>query len=204
MVSHPKKSKRRSFMRILLLFVVLGILIFGLALGTLCFAEAHPPQPRTDSQVLIVLGCQVHANGSPSVQLELRLTAALESWQSNPRLIIVCGAQGADEPAPEGDIMRQWLLAQGVPEDQILSETASTNTRQNLKNAQALLPEGVTRVTVVTSDYHLPRALAIARSLGLDADGIGSPCKPEYWVKNHAREVLAWGKYLLQQVTGGD
>ena len=55
---------------------------------------------------------------------------------------------------------------------------------------------------MITSDYHLPRALAIAGSLGLDADGIGSPCKPEWWVKNHAREVLAWGKYLLDEITG--
>ena len=41
------------------------------------------------------------------------------------------------------------------------------------------------------------RAMALARDLGLEADGIGSPCKPEYWVKNHAREALAWVKYWL-------
>ena len=30
---------------------------------------------------------------------------------------------------------------------------------------------------------------------GYDACGMGSPCKPEYWIKNHAREALAWCKY---------
>ena len=204
MASHPKKSVWRTVMRMIILFALLGILFFGLALGTLCYAEAHPPQLRADSQAIIVLGCQVYPDGAPSPQLELRLTAALDAWRNDPRLIIVCGAQGANEPAPEGDIMRAWLIAQGVPESQVVAETVSTNTLQNLKNAQALLPEGTARVTIVTSDYHLPRALSIAGTLGLDADGIGSPCKPEFWVKNHTREVLAWGKYLLTQVTGGD
>ena len=59
-----------------------------------------------------------------------------------------------------------------------------------------LLPPGAQSITIVTSDYHLPRAMQLARDLGLSADGIGSPCKPEYWVKNHFREVLAWGKYF--------
>ena len=48
---------------------------------------------------------------------------------------------------------------------------------------------------VVTSDYHVPRSLALARDQGFEAVGLGSPCKPEYWLKNHARETLAWIKY---------
>ena len=51
------------------------------------------------------------------------------------------------------------------------------------------------KVLVVTSDYHVPRSLALAKDLGYDACGMGSPCKPEYWIKNHAREALAWVKY---------
>lgn len=98
--------------------------------------------------------------------------------------------------------MRAWLLERGVPEETVIAETASLNTQQNLQNAMALLPENARRVTIVTSDYHLPRALQLARDLGLDADGIGSPCKPEYWMKNHSREVLAWGKYFLNKITG--
>ena len=97
--------------------------------------------------------------------------------------------------------MRDWLLERGVPADDVLAEMDSRNTRQNLENAAALLaPE--TSVTVVTSDYHLPRALAMARDTGLDADGVGSPCRPEYWMKNHCRELLSWGKYLLEKAMG--
>ena len=45
----------------------------------------------------------------------------------------------------------------------------------------------------------MPRAMQIALDLGLNPYGVGSPIKAEYWIKNHARETLAWGKYLVQR-----
>ena len=81
----------------------------------------------------------------------------------------------------------------------ILEDPDSRNTQENLRNAKTLLAmyPDVKRVLIVTSDYHVPRAMAIARDLGFEAEGLGSPCLPEYWVKNHAREALAWCKYWL-------
>ena len=178
-----------------------GALCFAAALGALYWAVTHVPATDGTSRAIIVLGAQVKADGEPSVQLSLRLEAALAEYEKHPRTIVVCGAQGSDEPRPEGDVMRDWLLERGVPADDVLAEMDSRNTRQNLDNAAALLaPE--TSVTVVTSDYHLPRALAMARDTGLDADGVGSPCRPEYWMKNHCRELLSWGKYLLEKAMG--
>ena len=193
-------------MHLIMILVLAGILLFGAALGALCLAEANPPPVSADSEAVIVLGCQVYANGNLSLQLELRLQAALETYQSQPRLIITCGAQGPDEPGPEGKIMRDWLVARGVPEGDVIAECESRSTRQNLQFAKALLPDTVSHVTVITSDYHLPRAMALARDLHLNADGIGSPCRPEvnFWVKNHVREVLAWGKYLMEKMLPGD
>ena len=189
-------------MRLALLLVLAGVLLFGLALGALCIAEVNPPAVSENSGAVIVLGCQVYADGTLSPQLELRLQAALDTYRNHPRLIVVTGGQGEGEPGPEGRIMREWLIGQGVPDTDVIAECESANTRQNLLNAKALLPEGIKRVTVITSDYHLPRALALAHDLGLEADGIGSPCRPEiqFWMKNHTREVLAWGKYLAEKV----
>ena len=185
-----------------LLLILAGALLSGLALGALCLAEVNPPKVRQDSDAVIVLGCQVYSDGQLSPQLKLRLQAALDTYRDDPRLIVTTGGQGEGEPAPEGQVMRDWLISQGVPEEDVIAECESVNTRQNLLYAKALLPEGITRVTVVTSDFHLPRALALAHDLGLDADGIGSPCRPEigFWVKNHGREVLAWGKYLVEKM----
>ena len=69
-----------------------------------------------------------------------------------------------------------------------------------IENAAALLRDyPVQRVLIVTSDYHLPRALALARDQGLEASGIGSTTLPEYWIKNHFREALSWIKYWGQK-----
>ena len=189
-------------MHLILILALLGVLLFGAALGALSWAEVNPPPVRADSGAVIVLGCQVYSSGNLSPQLELRLRAALDTYRAHPRLMVVCGGQGEGEPAPEGRVMREWLISQGVPEADVTAECESMNTRQNLEYAKRLLPEDVRRVTVITSDYHLPRALALARDTGLDADGIGSPCRPEigFWIKNHTREVLAWGKYLALKI----
>lgn len=192
-----KRSRRGPIgwlMRLIFKLLVLGAAVFLIGLGALCLAERFPPKQSGSSQAIIVLGAQVYADGNPSPQLEMRLDAALQAYQAQPRPVITCGAQGSNEPAAEGEVMRDWLIARGVPADQVIAETASRNTQENLINAIPHLPGAA--VTVITSDYHLPRALAIARDLGLTADGIGSPCKPEYWAKNHFREVLAWGKYF--------
>ena len=86
-----------------------------------------------------MLGAQVKEDGTPSVALERRLTAALESYREKRQILIVCGAQGGDEPRAEGDVMRDWLLAQGVPETDVIAETSSFNTRENLRYARAIM-----------------------------------------------------------------
>ena len=156
----------------------------------------EPPAPET-YDAIIILGAQVKADGVPSVQLEWRLEAALKAWQNHPVPIVVCGAKGGDEPRPEAEVMADWLAERGVPRESILEDATSFNTNQNLANAGKLLSAlpSVQKVLVVTSDYHAPRALALAEDQGYQATGLGSPCKQEYWIKNHAREALAWLKY---------
>lgn len=181
--------------RMLFRLILLCAALFAVALGILVLAEKNPPARMEDSDAIIVLGAQVKENGELSVQLTLRLEAALAEFDRSPRPMVVCGARGKNEPVTEGAAMKKWLVEQGVPENMVIAEETSTDTRGNLMNALALLPPGEKRITVVTSDYHLPRALQLARDMGLQCDGVGSPIKPEYWVKNHFREVLAWGKY---------
>lgn len=183
----------------------LGLLGAGLAawIGLVIFVCVKeytvPAADPAQSDAIIVLGAQVRADGTLSLQLQWRMEKALEMYQAHPQLVVVCGAQGVDEPVPEARAMRDFLLAHGVPEGDVLMEDASFNTRQNLSHAQALLPEGARRVLIVTSSYHLPRALALARDLGFEAGGVGSPIKLIYWPKNHFREALAWVKYALQK-----
>ncbi|MEI3406597.1 MAG: YdcF family protein [Christensenellales bacterium] len=194
----------RAFLRRLLM-VILALLVAGTVaaaglIGFVYYKETHLP-PIGDFDTIIVLGAQVKADGTPSVALERRLTAALEEYRKKPSMMIVCGAQGSDEPRAEGDVMRDWLVERGVNEKEVIAETGSFNTRQNLGYAQSFMDDqGLTQALVVTSDYHVARALALCKEVGITATGKGSPSKPKYFIKNHLREGLSWVKFMWESV----
>lgn len=201
-----KKWKKHSALRIFLLISAGCVLFLGLLIGMLCIREGMVSRTMDNIQetydAVIVLGAQVKPDGSPSVQLTWRLDSAVQAWQKKNVPIVVCGAQGKDEPEPEAETMKKYLVSKGIPEESILKDPDSYNTEQNLKHAKTLLdeyPDQITKVLIVTSDYHVPRSLALAHDMGFDAEGLGSPCMPEYWLKNHGREALAWCKYWLKK-----
>ena len=149
--------------RLLLVLGCAGLLGACALMGFVYYMETHLPEMK-ESDVIIVLGAQVKEDGTPSVALERRLTAALESYEQNRQTIIVCGARGTNEPRAEGDVMREWLLARGVQESDVVAETGSFNTRENLRNAKAIMDErGLSQALVVTSDYHVARTLMLCR-----------------------------------------
>ena len=190
---------RRLLMAVLALALIAALFCAGL-IGFVYYRETHLPE-RQESDVIIVLGAQVKEDGTPSEALRRRMTAALEVYQEKRQTIIVCGAQGSNEPRAEGDVMRDWLIAQGVREEDVVAETASFNTRQNLEYAKAIMEHrGLSRALIVTSDYHVARALRLCAQTGIEATGKGSPSKPEYFIKNHLREGLSWIKFWLESM----
>ena len=185
---------------ILLCLALLGAACLAALIGFVYFQETHLP-PEKPSDAIIVLGAQVKADGTPSVALERRLAAALEAYREHEQVIIVCGAQGANEPVAEGDLMRVWLVERGADPALVIAETSSYNTRENLQNARALMQaRGLSQALVVTSEYHVARALALCQQVGVSATGRGSPSKPEYFLKNHIQEGLSWIKFALESL----
>ena len=154
---------------------------------------------KKEFDAIVVLGAQVKPDGSPSLQLTWRLDKAADAYAQKNVPVVVCGAKGTNEPCHESVVMKKYLTDHGVPPSMILEDPESYNTRENLENAQKLLPD-IRRILIVTSDYHVSRSLAIARDLGFDASGHGSPCRKKYWLKNHIRESLAWCKYWLKKI----
>lgn len=155
----------------------------------------HSPQPH---DVMIVLGAQVRAEGVPSEALRRRLSLAYERYLERPVPIICCGAKGCNEPCAEGAFMCDWLAEKGIPREDLFAEVRSYDTMENIWYAKVIMQrEGLTRALVVTSDYHVRRALAICWRYKVPASGAGSPSLRAYWIKNHARELLAWGKFFL-------
>ena len=118
---------------------------------------------------IIVLGGGLDRNtGEPLSTLAYRLDRAVGLFDEGyAPAIIVSGGQGADEIISEAESMRNYLLRHGVPESAIIMEAQSTTTRENMAFSKAIMDEnGYEGALIVTSDYHLWRAMQCGRSRG--------------------------------------
>lgn len=138
---------------------------------------------------IIVLGAQVRESG-PSVVLQYRLDAAIEYLNENPDTIcIVSGGQGANEPFSEAEGMAKYLLENGIDVNRILLEDESRNTVQNIQNSKALMGESYNGAGIITNNFHVFRALQIAKTQGLKSvSGIAADSNALYLPNNILRE----------------
>ena len=156
----------------------------------------------SDLDYLIVLGAQVRENG-PSVALKMRLDKAVEYLNENPDTIcIVSGGQGPNEPWPEAEGMTKYLLDAGIMEDRILLESQSMNTAENIKFSKALLGSDYQSVGIVTNNFHVFRAVQIAKKQGLkEIHGIAADSNILYLPNNVLRECCGILKdWLFQNI----
>lgn len=192
--------------RVLAMLLILGALCYG-GLVTAVFVCENIDRGTERADAIIVLGARVMPDGELSTTLLHRVESALSAYQQGrAEAIIVCGAQGADEPETEAAAMARWLNGQGVPQQAIFEEDQSTDTLQNLRNAHAIMREnGWDTALVATSDYHLTRALWLCRDEGIRAAGLAAP-GPDLWynrAKARGREALSWAHYALRRVMNG-
>lgn len=103
---------------------------------------------------------------------QARLDRAATLWQQRAPVSVVLLGGGADGEPSEAELARRGLIERGLSADAPLRlEAQSRDTLQNLRNARALLGEGMrSRVTLLSSRYHLARCALFARQLGFDAE----------------------------------
>lgn len=146
----------------------------------------------------VVLGAQIHAD-QPSRTLRERLDMGLRFLEENEdAALIVSGGQGNDEIMTEGSVMYAYLERKGADMSRVYCEEQAHNTRENLQYS-AEIAEGLGidpgNPVIITSEFHLCRAKYIAKTLGMEASGIGSRTTPGILMLNYTlREVFAFVK----------
>lgn len=174
------------------LFEVGWVMLNTVARGIRLRGRSFQPHP---SDTAVVLGAYTHGF-EPSTTLKLRLQAALRLYrQGYVRYIIVSGGQGKDESVAESRSMKRFLVINGVAEEDIVEERLSTDTWENLRNSlQVMERYDFKDAVIVTSDYHLPRAMAVARQFNMNISGYAAwSAKEEFPYAR--REVFAWISY---------
>ena len=122
----------------------------------------------------LVLGVELDADDAPTEELARRVMAAARAyWGGACARLVLCGGRLPGHRRSEAEVMARMLAALGVPKRVLIWEDQSRDTMENCRNAAALLG-GTGRVLVVTSDYHLRRAVMTARRAGLRADGLAA------------------------------
>lgn len=173
----------------------IGFLLFVIVEGCV-ISQMHAPG-KEGLDYILVLGAQVRKDG-PSVVLKYRLDAAVQYLRDNPDTIcIVSGGQGSNEPYPEAQGMALYLKEKGIDASRLLLEEESKTTEQNITNSKKLIPKGAT-VGIVTNNFHVFRAMQIARRCGLsESYGIAAGSSFRYLPNNMLREFFAEIKFLL-------
>lgn len=191
---------KRIVLGLFLLAGMLGVLALGLSAyvvsstrARVLEAEAPPPE---DLDCILVLGCGVRPDGSPSHMLEDRMKRAIQLYQAGWSDVLLLSGDNRKEDYNEVGVMKAYAMARGVPEEAIVLDHAGLCTYDSLYRARAIF--GAERVVVITQAFHISRALYIGRSLGVEAWGVTADLRPyQHELFNRCREILARDKDAL-------
>ena len=141
-----------------------GLFVFGAVEAKILSRYGAQALPGAD--YCVILGAQWKDSG-PSEVLRRRLDKALEYLESSPDTkVIVTGGQGGNESKPEAVGMREYLMQAGIGEERILVEDSSASTYENLVFSSEFLDPARDRVVIVTNNFHVFRAMSIAKKQG--------------------------------------
>ena len=167
--------------------------------GHLYTPESVPPAP-----VALVLGARVFPSGTPSPFLAARLDLAHRLYRAGKvRVVLVSGDNLAPE-YNEPDAMRAYLINAGMPPEDVIADYAGFDTYDSCVRAQRIF--GVQQLVLVTQGYHLPRAVATGRALGLAATGVGDDSlrHTRAWRRGAIRDQFACVKTVIDLLTERD
>ena len=165
-----------------------AVLVFVIVEAKIVNAMSIEPVQNLD--YVITLGAAVR-NGQPTLPLIHRIDKTAEYLLENPDCTaIASGGQGANEAVSEAQSIKQELVGRGIGEDRIILEEESADTDGNIQNSFKLIPEG-SKVGVVTSSFHIYRALRIAELNGYEVYGVPAYTNMPLGIHYIVREFFA-------------
>ena len=199
------KAKRAKIKRAVRSFIILGIIgVIWAGAGNWYVKRESSPYIVTgdavsgmeDMDCIMVLGCGLRPDGQPTRMLADRLDQGIALYQAGvaPKLLM-SGDHGRIE-YDEVNEMKRYAMERGVPSEDIFMDHAGFSTYESMYRAREIF--AVSRMVVVTQEYHLYRAVYNGNQNGIDTYGI--PARNVAYggqSRRDFREVLARNKDLL-------
>ena len=196
--------QRKKWLRILLALCILGAVAVGAVLGINAYVMLSTEKQilsaeeaaNYDADCILVLGCFVKNDGTPSDMLHDRLQRGVELFEQGAgKKLLMSGDHGRAE-YDEVNAMKQFAVDAGVASGDVFMDHAGFSTYESLYRARDVFT--AKKIIIVTQKYHLHRALYIANKLGLEAVGVAADYR-SYAGQTYrdAREILARNKDFL-------
>jgi uncharacterized SAM-binding protein YcdF (DUF218 family) len=196
-------KKNNQFTRKKLIYICGTIILAGILYCSILqwkivqYAQMKAPM---HADYVIVLGANVKGS-VPSSVLESRIQTASLYLNKNPNTIaIASGGKGPNEDISEAEAIKRGLIKRGINKSRIILEDHSTNTYENIKFTKKLIPKSAKTGIIVTNQFHLYRALSIAKDQQLHLYGIPADTPILAIPKSYIREYLAITKYYLLKI----
>lgn len=146
---------------------------------------------------VLVLGASVWNKNTPSPMLADRLDEGVTLYELGVAPKLLMSGDHGTQYYNEVEVMKKYALDRGVPSADVFMDHAGFSTYESMYRAKEIF--GAKRIVIVTQQYHLYRAVYIARMLGLDAYGVATVDK-NYGGQTYRdiREYLAICKDIIQ------
>ncbi|MBD3281678.1 hypothetical protein GF391_02935 [Candidatus Uhrbacteria bacterium] len=147
------------------------------------------PANLQSADTIIILGAYVRPDGALSWILKDRLDTGLKVYnQGLASKIIVTGDHGQKD-YNEVQAMKDYLLSHEVPAEDIFMDHAGFDTYDSIYRARDVFQ--VRSAIIVTQNFHLPRAVYIAKRLGIETQGVQAKLYYPWWYANTIRDSVA-------------
>ena len=147
----------------------------------------------SDIDCIMVLGCGVREDGTPSGTLNDRLTVGVQLYFNNASQKLLMTGDHGKKNYDEVNVMKQFAIENSVPPEDVFMDHAGFSTYESIYRAKEIFD--VDKMIIVTQEYHLYRSLFIAQSFGIEAYGVSADLHQYSGnLMREAREFLARGK----------
>lgn len=149
---------------------------------------------------VLVLGCGVKADGTPSDMLSDRIKRGIELYKQGAAPKIMMSGDHGTKTYDEVNTMKQIAVDAGIPSSDVFMDHAGFSTYESMYRARDVF--AADKIIIVTQEYHLPRALYIAKQLGIEAYGVTSDYGNTYGGQSlrENREILARCKDFVKVI----
>lgn len=188
--------KNLLLFKILFALLIICLVVFVIILSVII---SKSKKTATSESTVIILGCRVKGD-KPSLSLLERCRVASEHLKKNENAVaILSGGQGSDELISEAECMRRLMVDFGINESRLYLEEKSTTTNENIAFSKQIIEENNLSIdiAIATSEYHVARAIMIAKRFGFNAKSLPSSTLSRVKAPFFTREVFGIVKEVI-------